>query len=327
MNERIQRVFDGAISGDRRLLARAISLIELRAEGITECLAQLPTRRKTGPGAPHVIGLTGPPGAGKSTFSSQLITQSRQRGERIAVVAVDPSSPFSGGAILGDRLRMEEHAEDAGVFIRSLASRGHLGGLSRATGQVVDCLDAAGFDRVLVETVGVGQSELSVMEVADSVVVVLTPESGDTVQTMKAGLLEVGDVFVVNKADRPGADRLRRDLEQMVQLDAQFAGAFGSRNQKVSSDWTAPVCVASAIDGKGVDAVLAAAHQHCEWLMNEGREHWLRRRADGRLRTYLDLISEDARNKAMLQLDADQGHLRQEILKGLNPYEAVSRQS
>jgi LAO/AO transport system kinase len=325
MSTRLQQVFDGAVSGDRRLLARAISLIEGRVGGINEVLSGLQTRRSVDPGRPHVIGLTGPPGAGKSTFSSQIVSLARSQGHRVAVIAVDPSSPFSGGAILGDRLRMEAHADDAGVFIRSLASRGHLGGLSRATGQVVDLLDAVGFDTILVETVGVGQSELSVMEVADTVVVVLTPESGDTVQTMKAGLLEVGDIFVVNKADRPGADRLTRELEQMVQLDSRFAGAFGvTRGIQAESIWEAPVYASSALSGEGISDVMSAAQTHRDWCTKQGRPAWTARRAAGRVRTFLDLAAEAGRTAAVQIIDADQGRLREALMQGLNPYELAA---
>ena len=254
-------IVDAAVAGDRRRLARAITLIEDRATGVLEALASLSPRRDAGPGEAHVVGFTGPPGAGKSTFVDRMIQRARAAGQRVAVVAVDPSSPFSGGAILGDRLRMERHALDRGVFIRSISSRGHLGGLSRATGQVVDLFDAAGFDRIFVETVGVGQSELAVCEVADTAIVVLTPESGDAVQTMKAGLLEIADVFVVNKADRPGAERLRRDLEAAVHLDASPGDAA----------WRAPVEVACALEDRGVDAVAGHAAAPLAWSVGPGR--------------------------------------------------------
>lgn len=292
-------LFSRAASGDRRSLARAISRIEREPAGLHAGLDRLRPRRRTAPGVPRVIGITGPPGSGKSTLTDRLIRRGRDRGERVAVIAVDPASPFSGGAILGDRLRMEAHALDEGVFIRSLSSRGHLGGLSRATGQIVDLFDAAGFDRVLVETVGVGQSELSVMDVADTVLVVLTPESGDTVQTMKAGLLEVADVFVVNKADRPGAGILCRDLEQMVALDAAAGGAWG---RAASRGWRAPVCAVSARDKTGLEAVDAAMQAHAAWLLRDGREMWAERQAGGRLRTFLDLQAERARAQAEARL-------------------------
>lgn len=282
-------LFGRAVAGDRRALARAISMVEGHAPGASAALAALRPRRADAPGKPHVIGITGPPGAGKSTFVDRLLQHAREVGERVAVVAVDPSSPYSGGAILGDRVRMDRHTQDPGVYVRSLSSRGHLGGLSRAAGQIVDLLDAAGFDTVLVETVGVGQGELAVLEVADTVLVVLTPESGDTVQTMKAGLLEIADVFCVNKADRPGADHLRRDLEQSVELDDR-------------PGWHAPVLTSVATEDRGVAATLAALRAHRDWCVAEGRPSWAARRADGRVRLYLDLVGERARREAAVGL-------------------------
>jgi LAO/AO transport system kinase len=307
-------LFDAATAGDRRSLARAISRIDDRADGSLEAVAALTARRVNGPGAPLVLGITGPPGAGKSTFTNRVVTKARSDGLRVAVVAVDPSSPFSGGAILGDRLRMEAHAEDTGVFIRSLSSRGHLGGLSRAAGQVVDLLDAAGFDLVIVETVGVGQSELAVMEVADTVLVVLTPESGDVVQTMKAGLLEVADVFAVNKADRVGAEALARNLEMMVHLDAPAD----------ESGWLIPVCTCSALDGAGVDDVLSSVERHMTWIQGPGQSAWAKRRAHGRIRTFLDVVSEDARVRARDSLKGSHADLNEKLIDGLNPYVAAA---
>ncbi len=275
-----------AIQGERRALARAITWIECRHGAIGAALAKRPVRRRDGGvGVPHVIGVTGPPGAGKST----LVARARADGQRVAVVAVDPSSPFSGGAILGDRVRMERHTGDDGVYIRSLSSRGHLGGLSAACTEVVDLFDAAGFDLVLVETVGVGQSELGIMEVADTVLVVLTPESGDAVQAMKAGLLEIADVFVVNKADRPGADRMVRELARAVALD--------------EGPWRPEVRRAIAREGEGVDEVVDAARTHLAWCMGEGRGRWADRRAAARVRLYLDLVAERARRAADDALD------------------------
>jgi LAO/AO transport system kinase len=280
------KCFSFAAKGDRRMVARSISRIEAGGEDVLEAIMGLNPRRKAGPGRPHVVGITGPPGAGKSTFVNQLVRRARAADQSVAVVAVDPSSPFSGGAILADRIRMEEHALDTGVFVRSLSSRGHLGGLSRAAGQVVDLLDAAGWDLILVETVGVGQSELAVCEVADTVVVILTPESGDTVQTMKAGLLEIADIFVVNKADRSGAQLLCRELEDAVQMDANRA-------------YDAPVFAASALQDQGVEAVLEGIQAHHAWCQGPGLSDWLARRARGRVRTFLDLVGESARREAL----------------------------
>ncbi len=283
-----------AVAGDRRSLARAITLLELRNPGVWDALSRAVVRRRAGPGAPHVIGITGPPGAGKSTFVDAWIAAARARALRVAAIAVDPSSPFSGGAILGDRIRMERHTGDDAVYVRSLSSRGHLGGLSGATAGIVDLLDAAGYDLVIVETVGVGQSELGVMEVADTVVVVLTPESGDSVQAMKAGLLEIADVFVVNKADRPGADRLARELERSVALDDD-------------APWSIPVKLASAAENQGVAEVTAAAAEHLAWCRGDGAAAWEKRRADGRIRLFLDLVADAARAGAAAALAGDLG--------------------
>ncbi len=287
-------LLDRALAGDRRALARAISLIERGDRALCAGLGRLRVRRRDGPGAPHVVGLTGPPGAGKSTLADAWIAETRAVGLRIAVVAVDPSSPFSGGAILGDRIRMERHTGDPGVFVRSLSARGRVGGLSAACAELIDLLDAAGFDRILVETVGVGQSELAVMEVADTVVVLLTPESGDTVQTMKAGLLEVASVFAVNKADRPGAESLVRLLAQAVALDAGVG-------------WVPPVLRAVSSNGEGVPDLLAAASAHLAWCVAAGRPDWDARRAEGRVRQFLDLVADEARAGARRALVGELG--------------------
>jgi len=308
----IEGIFSAAISGDRRMLARAISMIENRVQGTLGALAALDPDRKRYAGSPRVVGITGPPGAGKSTFVNLLVTEARERGERVVVLAVDPSSPFTGGAILADRIRMEQHALDEGVFIRSLSSRGHLGGLSRAVGQVVDLIDAAGWDLIIVETVGVGQSELAVCEIADTAVVILTPESGDAVQAMKAGLLEIADVFVVNKSDRAGADVLLRELELAVELDE-------------SATWNAPVVKASAITGYGVGDVVTEILRHGDWCEGEGASEWSDRQGRGRVRTFLDLIGEDARFAAFVALNSDKAALKQALESGeSNPYRVAA---
>ena len=197
-------------------LARAVSLVENQREGFEQLLTTLHPRI----GRARRIGVTGPPGAGKSTLTTGLINEFRREGLKVGVIAVDPTSPFTGGALLGDRVRMESVALDPGVFIRSLATRGSLGGISSATRSVADVLDAFGFDRIIMETVGVGQSELDIARAADTTIVVLVPESGDSIQALKAGLMEIADLFVVNKADRPGAERVRNDIEMMLGIDA-----------------------------------------------------------------------------------------------------------
>ncbi len=243
------------LAGDRVALARAISWVENEAPGAVDLLDACFERS----GRARRIGVTGPPGAGKSTLVTRLAQEYRRRDLTVAIVAVDPTSPFSGGALLGDRVRMGELAGDAGVFIRSMATRGSLGGLAVHTAQVCDVLDAAGFDRILIETVGVGQSELEVAEAADTTVVVLVPESGDGVQAMKAGLMEIGDLFVINKADREGAER----------------GAFAVRSalelRAARSEWQPPVLLTVASQGTGVTEVVDEFERHLDFLEAHGR--------------------------------------------------------
>lgn len=231
--------------GDRRSLARAISIVEDGRPGEAALLAEL----YPGTGRAWTTGLTGAPGAGKSTLTDQLISLVRAGGDEVAVLAVDPSSPFTGGAILGDRVRMQDHVDDTGVFIRSMASRGHLGGVAAATPKVLTVLDAAGFPEILVETVGVGQAEVEIAANADTTVVVLNPGWGDSIQAAKAGLLEIGDIFVVNKADRPGVNDTVRDLKQMLEL-----GEHG--------DWWPPVVPTIAATGEGVEEVWLHVGEH-----------------------------------------------------------------
>lgn len=222
-NRRMDRFAEDFRAGRRPALARAISMAETGRSEVGELLDRLlPMSRRA-----RRFGITGPPGAGKSSLVAGVTALLRERGEDVAVVAVDPTSPFSGGALLGDRIRLNDLSTDPGVFIRSMATRGSLGGLAAATRDVLDLLDAFGFANVLVETVGVGQTELEIAAAADSVAVVLVPESGDGIQAMKAGLMEIADLFVVNKADRPGADRLAREIQQALHLKAGHAGAAG----------------------------------------------------------------------------------------------------
>lgn len=245
----------GAREGRTRDIARLISLIE---DGSAEVPALMRALAPTS-GRASVIGITGSPGVGKSTTTSALISAFRARGQRVGVLAVDPSSPFSGGALLGDRIRMQQHATDEGVFIRSMASRGHLGGLSATTPQALRVLDAAGCDVVLVETVGVGQSEVEVAAAADTTLVLLAPGMGDSIQAAKAGILEIGDVFVVNKADRDGADATVRELRNMIAL-----GEHPERR------WTPPVVKTVASTSDGVDALVEAIDEHHAWLVASG---------------------------------------------------------
>ncbi|HSE96011.1 MAG TPA: methylmalonyl Co-A mutase-associated GTPase MeaB [Methylomirabilota bacterium] len=269
-------------AGDRRALARLMTLVESHAATVAEIMAAV--HRDTGRG--YAVGVTGPPGAGKSTLVDRLIERLRKRGATVGVVAVDPTSPFTGGAVLGDRIRMQAHTLDPGVFIRSMATRGSLGGVARATGEVLRLLDAAGFGWLLVETVGVGQTELDVMRLVDTTVVVLVPESGDGIQAMKAGLLEAADVLVVNKADREGAHRLVTELRAMVHLRRTSPAVTVG-----DGDWEVPVLTTEATGGVGIDELLAAIEGHRARLETTGA--LARRRETRRARELRDLLLAD----------------------------------
>jgi LAO/AO transport system kinase len=297
-----RRLLEDFVAGKKPALARAVSVVENHRDGFDSLLATLHGRI----GKARRIGITGPPGAGKSTLTAALVSAYRGAGMTVGVIAVDPTSPFTGGALLGDRIRMEAVALDPGVFIRSMATRGSLGGLAEATGEVADVLDAFGTDRIIIETVGVGQSELDVSRNADSTVVVLVPESGDSIQTLKAGLMEIADIFVVNKADRPGADRLRNELELMLGLRSGETlknvpahhgvqlGRAMTREERLAMNparaareaartgepdrWTPAVLRSVATKKEGVDELVAAIDRHFQYLERSG-ELRTRRRA------------------------------------------------
>src|SRR3954449_4464350 len=254
---------EAARQGEARAVARLISLVEDESPLLREVMAGL---------APHaghaqIVGVTGSPGVGKSTSTNALVAALRAHGKRVGVLAVDPSSPFSGGALLGDRVRMQDHALDRDVYIRSMASRGHLGGLSWATPQALRVLDAAGCDVILVETVGVGQSEVEIAGMADTTMVLIAPDMGDGIQAAKAGILEIGDMYVINKADRDGADQVRRELRSVLALGEHPEGA-----------WRQPIIKTVASKGEGVDEVVEAISQHRTWLENSGEQELRRLR-------------------------------------------------
>jgi LAO/AO transport system kinase len=250
--------------GEARAVARLISLVEDASPALREVMALLAPRA----GHARVIGLTGSPGVGKSTSTNALVAAYRRLGMRVGVLAVDPSSPFSGGALLGDRVRMQDHATDDGVFIRSMASRGHLGGLSWAAPQALRVLSAAGCDVVLIETVGVGQAEVEIASLADTTLVLLAPGMGDGIQAAKAGILEVADVFVVNKADREGADTVVRDLRYMLSLG----------DRRTDDGWRVPIVKTVAAKGEGADEVVEAIERHGQWLAGNGQLEVRRRK-------------------------------------------------
>ena len=279
----IERVLEGFAAGQKAALARAVSIIEDQREGHERLAATLHPKL----GRARRIGLTGPPGAGKSTLTTLLAEAYLAAGMKVGVVAVDPTSPFTGGALLGDRVRMERVALHPNVFIRSMATRGSLGGLAAMTREVCDVLDAFGMDRILVETVGVGQSELDIARLADTSAVILVPESGDAIQTLKAGVMEIADCFVVNKADRPGADRLRNDIEVMLGLrggggpaaDAHHGIDLKALNPKRQAreaaardddTWTPPVLRTIGATGEGMPEFLAALDRHFAYLERSG---------------------------------------------------------
>jgi len=301
----VATLIEGVLAGERRAVARAISLVEDGGEELPALSAGIFERT----GVAATLGLTGAPGVGKSTIAGALVARARVGGMRAAVLAVDPTSPYTGGALLGDRVRMQEHATDPDVFIRSMATRGHLGGMALAAPEAVRILDAAGYERIVVETVGVGQAEVDVAAATDTAIVVLAPGFGDAVQVAKAGILEIADVFVVNKADRDGAGQVVRDLQQMLHLGPERA-------------WDPPVLTATATAGEGLDGLWEAVERHRTWLLGSGGLDAKRR---ARLRREVEsLASARFRARAARVLDADPALLADLEARRVDPYRAAA---
>jgi len=304
----LESLVNGVLAGDARRIGQAITAVEQEGGSPSLLQALFP---KTG--RAQAVGITGPPGAGKSTLVQRMAQAYRRRGQRVGIVAVDPSSPFTGGAILGDRIRMAEIYTDPGVFIRSMATRGALGGLARATWDAVDVLDAAGYDVVLIETVGVGQDEVDIVQAAETVVVVLVPGLGDDIQAIKAGLLEIGDLFVVNKSDRDGADRTAAELSMMLDLSGK-------------ADWRPPIIRTVAPRNEGVEEVIDGISAHTAFLTKTG-QNALRRERRTRARL-LALLDERFRRTVQMQ-PADRDGLAEAVARVVDrredPYAATAR--
>ena len=284
MAQTVEELLTGLERGERRALARLLTLVE---DGSPERLREVIGAIYPRTGKARVIGITGSPGVGKSTLTNSIAAALRRVDRTVAILAVDPSSPFSGGALLGDRVRMQSHHADPGVFIRSMASRGHLGGLSFATPQAVLVLDAAGFDDVIVETVGVGQSEVEIAATADTTVVALAPGMGDGIQAAKAGILEVADVFVINKADASGAGKLESELRGMLEMGHALEDPDGP------AGWWPPILRTVAVRDEGIDEVVDAFGTHADWLVDTGRGE--QRRRDRALHLIREIALEQVR--------------------------------
>lgn len=310
MKARTQDLIERLHAGDRIALAKLMTLVESRDPETPQIMGAL---GGSGGSPSSVIGITGPPGAGKSTLLDRVVGSFRASGKEVGIVAVDPSSPFSGGAVLGDRIRMQSHFLDEGVFIRSLSARGRVGGLARAARDMTRLLGAFGKDVVVVETVGVGQSEFDIMRLAETVVVVLVPEAGDTIQAMKAGLLEVADIFIVNKADREGAQRIQSELEAMLHLRPAGAG------------WTVPVLPTVATEGKGIPELVEAIERHRKYLQTSGEGAV--RAAAARRDEFITILREELGRRLEQGLRRGQGaeELARVESGDSEPYEAVLR--
>jgi LAO/AO transport system kinase len=302
----VEHLVERALEGERKAIARLISLVEDGGAQVGKVMHRLYPHT----GRAYSVGITGAPGAGKSTLTERLVTRARSAGHKVGVLAVDPSSPFSGGALLGDRVRMQSHATDPDVFIRSMATRGHLGGIALATPEAMRVLDAVGTDVVLIETVGVGQAEVEITDACDTTVVVVTPGWGDAVQTAKAGLMEIGEVFVVNKADRAGAKDTVRELRQMIEMSA--------------SAWKPEIVTTVATKGEGIDELWAAIERHRSYQEDNGLlEARRRRRIEREIR---EIVAEryrarvDSEAKLILSDLTDQVQART-----LDPYAAADR--
>ena len=295
---------------DPRSVARAISLVERRDESLEELMQKVYPKT----GSAHIIGITGAPGAGKSSLVNQLVKNWRSKDLKIGIIAVDPSSPFSGGAILGDRIRMQEHSMDTGVYIRSMASRGSLGGVSAATRETISILDSAGYDILIIETVGVGQSEVDIVKMADTNIVVLTPAGGDSIQTMKAGIMEIGDIFVINKSDLPGSRKMQREVEVMLE-------SFSEEGV----EYIPPVVQTAATGDTGIEDLTGKISEHQEYLKASKRWEELRKK---RSRDHVvELVKDNLMNKIEKEMfKRQEGTLMNQVEKREIPPHKAARE-